>query len=93
MQHLLKPTALTTHSHGQIWTSITGLVFGILPMLALVERQNWNKDEAAVLTLFAITSLVFGGISLSQHLRGRGMAIAATALGFVGLLAAIGSQS
>ena len=43
--------------------------------------------------MFAITAMIFAGISLAKHHRGRSMAIAALVLGVIGLLVAIGSKS
>lgn len=93
VQRAVTPVMLTTHGREPIWTSITGMVFGILPMVALLEPKDWNRDEAVGLGLFAVIALVFGGISLTQRHRSRGMAIAAVVLGAIGLLAAIGSQN
>ena len=65
----------------------------MLPVVALFQPKDWNKDEATGLGLFAVIALVFGAISLAQRHRGRGMAIAALVLGAIGLLAAIASQN
>lgn len=69
------------------------MVFSIIPIVASFDPNDWNKNEAAGAGLFAIVALVLGGISLIHRHRGRGMAIAAVALGVIGLLAAIGSQT
>lgn len=93
VQHPAKPAALTTHGQGPIWTSITGLACGILPVLSAFAPKDWGKEEALGAAMFATVALVLGGISVAKHHRGRGMAIAALVLGVIGLLLAIGSQS
>ena len=93
VRRVIKPAVLTTHGNGPIWTSITGMVFGILPVVASFQPKDWNKDEAVGLGLFAVVALVFGSISLAHRHRGRGIAIAAVVLGAIGLMAAIGSQN
>lgn len=93
VQHAIKAAVLTTNGLGPVWTSITGMVFGLLPIVALFDPNELNKDEAAGLGLFAVVALVLGGISLVRRHRGKGMAIAAVALGAIGLLAVIGSQA
>jgi hypothetical protein len=56
--------------------SIASLVLGILAFL--------NYPAAAL--VLAILAIVFGGISLKKHYRGRGMAIAGLVLGIVAIV-------
>lgn len=91
VQTPLKPAVLTTHGHGPIWTSITGMACGILPVLSALAPKAWTKEETSGAFLFATVALVLGGISIAKHHRGRGMAIAALVLGVIGLLLAIDS--
>ena len=93
VQTPLKPAMLTTHGQGPIWTSITGMVCGIVPVMSSFDAADWDKEKALGAVLFAVIALVLGGISVAKHHRGRGMAIAALVMGVVGLLLAIGSQN
>lgn len=85
----LIPKALSTSSSGPIWTSITALVLGTLPILSMFAPAEWTPEQAIGAAMFATGALVFGGISVAKHHRGRGMAIAALVMGVIGLLAAI----
>ena len=93
VEHPTKPAVLTTHGNEPIWTSITGLVFGVFPSVSMLAAEAWNREQAIGEGIFAIAAMVFGGISLAKHHRGRGVAIAALVLGVIGLLFAIGPQN
>lgn len=91
--HVVKLDALETYSHWPIWTSITGLVFGVLPLVSMLAPEAWTREQTTGAAMFAIAALVFGSLSLTKHHRGRCMAVAALVLGVIGLLLAIGSQN
>ena len=93
VQYTIKPAALSTHSQGPIWTSITGLTCGLFPIMAAMSEKDWSKEEAGGAVLFATIASVLGGLSIAKHHRGRGMAIAALVLGVIGFLLAVGSQT
>ena len=91
VQQAVKLTAMNPHEPAPIWTSITGLVLGIMAVLSALQFENWNKSQVLGVAVFAIAALVLGCVSLTKHHRGKGMAIAAVMLGGISLLAALGS--
>ena len=93
VQYGVTPSALATHSHGPIWTSINGMVFGVLALVSILAPEESNREQANGEAMFAIAAAVFSSFSFPKHRRGRGIAIAALVLGVIGLLLAIGSQN
>ena len=90
---VVKIVALDTYSHWPIWTSITGLMFGLLLLVSMLAPDAWNREQAKGKAVFAIAALVSGSLNLAKHHRGSGMAVAPLVLGVIGLSLAIDSPN
>lgn len=80
----------TARPAGTLWLPVPALICALVPLLAMMTPEPWSRDELVGAGVFITTAFVLGGISLARQERGRGMSIAALALGGISLLGAIG---
>ncbi|MFC4621050.1 hypothetical protein ACFO3A_02310 [Comamonas nitrativorans] len=82
-----------TASTNALWLPITGLIIGILALLAAIGLTEADDDlDVYIGTLmFAGIAIALGAVGTFHHTTGRGMSIAGLVLGILGLLLALAS--
>lgn len=65
-------------------------MLGVICTAALFDQSDWDRDSIVGLMSLSAAGLVLGGVSISNQVAGRGLAIAGFVLSALGLLAGIG---
>lgn len=84
----------TPNSQKSKWMAITSLVLGIMAALAIIgilDQGMADAEEILGIVMFAVLSIIFASISLSQKRWGKGLSIAGIVLSGISLLIVIGA--
>jgi FtsH-binding integral membrane protein len=74
-----------------IWMAVTSMLLGIFCALGALSETKWDENAIGGVFLFGLTGLIFGIVSLSNKMAGKGMAITGVALTSLALLIMFGN--